>query len=142
MVLPGSPTGRDTDRLTGWEEIAKHLGRGVRTVQRYERDSGLPVHRTSGKDRGAVVASRAEIQQWVMSHPPRAELSLRTASPELATSEAPIMDSLRKMHDLDKQSRTLQKKMTESLAQVSKTIRRARTRAAQTPAPARLKRSA
>ncbi len=29
--------------LNSWKEIACYLGRGVRTVQRYERDLGLPV---------------------------------------------------------------------------------------------------
>ena len=29
--------------LNGWKEIANYLGKGVRTVQRYEREFGLPV---------------------------------------------------------------------------------------------------
>ena len=33
------------DRLDSWKEIAAYLGRGVRTVQRWEREEGLPVHR-------------------------------------------------------------------------------------------------
>ena len=32
-------------RLDSWKEIAAHLGRDVRTVQRWERAEGLPVHR-------------------------------------------------------------------------------------------------
>ena len=35
----------DHDRLNGWKEIAVFLGKGVRTVQRWERDHGLPIHR-------------------------------------------------------------------------------------------------
>ena len=31
--------------LTGWNEIANYLGMGVRTVQRYERELGLPIRR-------------------------------------------------------------------------------------------------
>ncbi len=36
----------DTDerRLNGWKEIAAHFGKGVRTVQRWEKALGLPVH--------------------------------------------------------------------------------------------------
>jgi len=34
--------------LSGWKEIACHLGRGVRTVQRYERELGLPIRRPLG----------------------------------------------------------------------------------------------
>ena len=37
--------------LNSWKEIANYLGRGVRTVQRWERDLRLPVHRPKGKDR-------------------------------------------------------------------------------------------
>ena len=51
--------------LHGWKEIANFLRRGVRTVQRYERDLGLPVHRLSGKSRGSVLAEEAELRQWI-----------------------------------------------------------------------------
>lgn len=53
--------------LSGWKEIANHLGRGVRTVQRYERDLGLPVRRPSGHPTGAVVAVKSELDSWVRS---------------------------------------------------------------------------
>lgn len=52
--------------LSGWKEIAAYLGRGIRTVQRYERDFALPIHRPAGgKSGGAVVATGAEIDAWV-----------------------------------------------------------------------------
>ncbi len=51
--------------LNSWKEIAAHLGRGVRTVQRWERDFGLPVRRPSGRSRSAVVAVPAELDAWV-----------------------------------------------------------------------------
>jgi hypothetical protein len=51
--------------LMGWKEIGNYLGRGVRTVQRYERRLGLPVRRTSGKSWGPVLAIRDEIDAWV-----------------------------------------------------------------------------
>ena len=51
--------------LSGWKEIAGYLGKGVRTVQRYERQMGLPIHRPGGKTSPAVVAVVAEIDRWV-----------------------------------------------------------------------------
>ena len=33
------------DRLESWKEIANYLRREVRTVQRWEHNRGLPVHR-------------------------------------------------------------------------------------------------
>jgi hypothetical protein len=37
--------GAEKPRLDSWKEIASYLGRGVRTVQRWECEEGLPVHR-------------------------------------------------------------------------------------------------
>jgi hypothetical protein len=34
----------ETGRLNGWKEIAAYVGKGVRTVQRWEKAHGLPVH--------------------------------------------------------------------------------------------------
>lgn len=51
--------------LSGWKEIATYLGRGVRTVQRYEKDFALPVCRPAGKHSGAVMARRTDIDAWM-----------------------------------------------------------------------------
>ena len=51
--------------LGGWKQIANYLGMGVRTVQRYEREQGLPIHRPAGKSAGSVVATKAELDRWV-----------------------------------------------------------------------------
>lgn len=53
------------DRLDSWKEIADHLKREVRTVSRWERERGLPVHRTPGGRRGAIFAYRSEIDAWL-----------------------------------------------------------------------------
>lgn len=50
--------------LNGWKQIASHLGRGVRTVQRWE-SIGLPVHRPHAKTRSAVVAEPDELDAWI-----------------------------------------------------------------------------
>jgi hypothetical protein len=57
--------------LAGWKEIAIYLDKGVRTVQRYEREMGLPVRRPAGKSRAAVLATRAELDAWVAASPIR-----------------------------------------------------------------------
>jgi hypothetical protein len=57
--------------LTSWKEIAEYMRCGVRTVQRYERQFGLPVRRPTGKSRGSVMATRAEIDAWVAAGPIR-----------------------------------------------------------------------
>ncbi len=59
--------GVDPGRLNGWKEIAGHLARGPRTVQRWEKLYGLPVHRL-GREGGEIVyAFRDEIDGWMAS---------------------------------------------------------------------------
>jgi hypothetical protein len=53
--------------LSGWKDIANYLGRGVRTVQRYERELSLPVRRPAGKSKGSVIARQSELDTWVAS---------------------------------------------------------------------------
>jgi len=55
--------------LTGWKEIANYLRKGVRSVQRYERDLALPIHRLPGKSTGSVIAIKAELDSWVTAGP-------------------------------------------------------------------------
>lgn len=52
------------DRLNGWKEIAAFLGKGVRTVQRWEGEYGLPVRRIGHPGGEIVFAIRSEVDQW------------------------------------------------------------------------------
>src|SRR5579863_4359409 len=52
------------DRLDSWKEIAAYLKRGVRTVQRWERASGLPVYRLELDRQGSVFAYKPELDAW------------------------------------------------------------------------------
>ena len=56
-----SPTG---ERLDSWKEIAAYLKRSVRTVHRWEKEEGLPVHRQLHKNLGSVFAYRSELDAW------------------------------------------------------------------------------
>jgi hypothetical protein len=51
--------------LNGWKEIAAYLGRGVRTVQRWEELYKMPVHRVAGTDRSAVTAFSSDLENWL-----------------------------------------------------------------------------
>ena len=55
---------KPTAVLQGWKAIAVFLERGVRTVQRWERTLGLPVHRM-GASQGPVIAFRDELDSWL-----------------------------------------------------------------------------
>lgn len=89
-------------RLNSWKEIAGFLGRGVRTVQRWERDLQLPVHRIGAGPRSPVYAEATELNFWMttsgaMRTEPAHELPLRPATGK------PVEDSRRltsKIHTL------------------------------------------
>lgn len=57
------------DRLNGWKEIAAHLGKSVRTVQRWEHTLGLPVRRISTSGGEIIFALRSELDQWQLDTP-------------------------------------------------------------------------
>ncbi|WP_239489243.1 hypothetical protein [Luteitalea sp. TBR-22] len=67
-------------RLNGWKEIADYLGRSVRSVQRWENELCLPVHRLKTRNGQVVYAYRAELGEWLE----RSEVQR-----ELGTSAAP-----------------------------------------------------
>jgi hypothetical protein len=60
-----------SEALNSWKEISNYIGRGVRTVQRWEKDFGLPVRRPGGHLRGSVFALKTEIDQWLGSRSAR-----------------------------------------------------------------------
>ncbi len=51
--------------LRSWKEIAAYLGKGVRTVQRWERELRLPVHRPVAQKQGIVSAVPTELDAWI-----------------------------------------------------------------------------
>jgi len=61
--------------LVSWKEIASFLDRAERTVRRWERDRGLPVHRVPGGERGGVFAYPAELQTWLLGEQGKAAQS-------------------------------------------------------------------
>src|SRR5262249_7600174 len=51
--------------LTGWKQIASHLGYGTRTIQRWEQ-IGLPIKRVTSSGRSPVVADSEELDAWLL----------------------------------------------------------------------------
>jgi hypothetical protein len=52
------------DHLDSWKEIASHLNRTVRTVQRWEKQERLPVHRHFHQRANSVYARKSEVDEW------------------------------------------------------------------------------
>jgi TolB-like protein/Tfp pilus assembly protein PilF len=103
MSMPMEERGAEGEtrgpRLDSWKEIAVHLGRDVRTVQRWERREGLPVHRQLHDKQGSVYAFRDELDAWRAARSRRLEETpgetagsldaLASAEPE-RPSDAPV----------------------------------------------------
>jgi TolB-like protein/Tfp pilus assembly protein PilF len=74
---PEAATGASTpsadNRLDSWKEIAVHLKRDERTVRRWEKAEGLPVHRHVHKRQATVYAYKSELDGWWNNRRPRLE---------------------------------------------------------------------
>ncbi len=61
---PSTPKGAPV-RLNSWKQIAAYLDRDPRTVQLWEKEEGLPVHRLNHHARPSVYAYADEIDAWL-----------------------------------------------------------------------------
>jgi hypothetical protein len=102
--------------LAGWKEISNYLGKGVRTVQRYERELGLPVRRPAGKSRAAVVATKAELDAWIAASPYRDAFALPRAAANNEALTADIKRGISEMHRLRSQMLDLREEVIRTVA--------------------------
>lgn len=88
--------------LTSWKEIGQYLGKGVRTVQRWELEFGLPVRRPAAHSRHAVLAVPAELDAWALTRTrgPGAAASL-SLHKELAAARQEIDELRRRVEGLE-----------------------------------------
>jgi hypothetical protein len=108
--------------LSGWKEIANYLGKGVRTVQRYERQMGLPVRRPAGKPRGSVVATRVELDAWISASPIREAFRLPSPGCKYAASAEAIKTGIQEMRKLREQMVVLRSEWRTSVSMLRQSI--------------------
>ena len=65
-----TPPPANEPRLEYWGEIALHLKRDIRTVQRWEK-FGLPVRRVRIGEQDRVYAYRSELDKWLLERQPK-----------------------------------------------------------------------
>ena len=109
--------------LSSWKDIAKYLGKGVRTVQRWEQHLGLPVRRPVGaSQKSAVLLHRADVDAW---------LSTRFVARTVTPIEAPVRAddalelaraALREKLQTARELRDAHQKLTEGLAESIKAL--------------------
>jgi hypothetical protein len=89
----------------------------VRTVQRYERDLGLPVRRPAGESVGWVIATTAELDAWVKATPIRSSFVLPPPRNDESggDSAATLRINLATMCQLREEMRALRNEVTTSI---------------------------
>lgn len=89
---PGTAPAQER-KLEGWGEIALYLRREIRTVQRWERTLGLPIHRLPVGKQAAVYAFPSELDRWYRER----ELKIKAEENQLAAGTPSAGDG--KNHD-------------------------------------------
>jgi hypothetical protein len=105
--------------LNSWKEIASYLDRGVRTVQRWERELRLPVHRIGKGKRSPVYALVPELNFWLTSVGPE-PLRDRAVLRRPRDKRREKLSIVHKSRDLVARSRELVRTVAESSARQQK----------------------
>src|ERR1700687_4511971 len=74
------------DRLDSWKEIAAYLKKEVRTVQRWEKSSGLPIRRLAHGKLGTVFAYKQDLDAWWQESQSKFEVEENTIDEDIDTS--------------------------------------------------------
>jgi hypothetical protein len=109
----------DSTVLSSWKDIARYLGKGVRTVQRWERHLGLPVRRPNGAlQKSAVVLYRGDVDAWLASR--FSARALQKSEDRATQSSRSARTALREGIRTARKLRTANQELTE---QISHSIR-------------------
>ena len=80
----------DDVRFDSWGEIAQHLRRDIRTVRRWEKEAGLPVHRVPGRKHRSVFAYQSEIDSWMRGSIPNGHSAKPSTVAFRPNGDAPV----------------------------------------------------
>lgn len=115
---PGIEKALPTDILSGWKDIATYLNKGVRTVQRYERFMALPVRHPSGRSKGGVIATKAELDAWVAASPLRKTYRLhhgQAGETSLGVGLEQLRTQVTELRRLRQETASLRRELQEAL---------------------------
>lgn len=97
--------------LTSWKEVASYLGKGVRTVQRWEKQDGLPIRRISGTSK--IVVQRDDLDRWLHAQPSNLQVPKDSSSSHRDFEATP---------ERGRQSRTLNVQLSASFSSAMNTL--------------------
>jgi hypothetical protein len=107
--------------LTSWKEIAGYMGKGVRTVQRWEQQFGLPVRRPLGSDRKAVLARPRDLDAWVATRCGTRIVDTNTRA-EIENLHARLRLQIETAQNLCRQSRLHRSELRAAIAELRQEI--------------------
>ena len=99
-----------TQTLTSWKEIADYLAKGIRTVQRWEKELHLPVRRIDDAP-SRIIANRADLDAWIQSdwsRRPQGTSETQANSANIEEGRKLIATSAEIRAQIDESSRNLQ----------------------------------
>ena len=124
----GRQTAAQGEVFSGWKDVANYLGKSVRTVQRYERELGLPIRRPAPKATVAVIATKAELDAWISASPIRAALRRTEATPNNSGMLQEFRMQVKELHQLRHETAQLRQAVNASLALLRMNLQLARSR--------------
>lgn len=117
------PESRTT--LNSWKEIANFFDRGVRTVQRWEQELHLPVHRIGGGKRAPVYAVVSELKFWMATTDGNSPRNQPSAKPDNAANNNRTMQLTARVYELSQavaESSVRHQRQTEALQKNLRTL--------------------
>jgi TolB-like protein/Tfp pilus assembly protein PilF len=78
LITPAAPP----LQLNSWKEIAAYLNRDARTVQLWEKNEGLPIHRLVHQSRSSIYAYPKELDSWLQTRKPGKPVAVEAAAGE------------------------------------------------------------
>ncbi len=111
--------------LSSWKDVAAYLGKSVRTVQRWEAELALPIHRPHERQQRIILAYPDELKKWVglrQGNGPGKANQVR-----LENNKSRLMAQVKRLHSL---SEALQQRTAASLDRAQRTRTLARRNSA------------
>jgi predicted DNA-binding transcriptional regulator AlpA len=127
----------DSTVLSSWKDIAKYLGKGVRTVQRWERHLGLPVRRPIGAaQKSAVMLYRGDVDAWLATRFSARALEKDGAERNQSSQSArsTLREGIRTARELRTANQALTEQISASIRQLAERCDMLATQGLQQPA--------
>jgi len=105
--MPRTHSAARLDLLTSWKEIANFLGKGVRTVQRWEATLGLPVIRPADNCSGIVMARPSDLEAWVLNGRQPSRRSAKGSQQIDTATRATFAECVRELHRCHAEAKAL-----------------------------------